>query len=582
MRRKNLFLSLICSVLVAVTMISFTVYSLVSTNPNKGQNDNGGSNVSIVGDSNVADPGDEIVIDENINELRDGSADLPYVLFSASNFVDMLSTYGGQTQPQRTVVKEQVLVEDETGALVPKYDEEGNAVFQNKLDEDGNLVYEYVLDEQGNKVYVPYCFELGKNIDFAGVDVEPLFNNGEKFIGTIDGKGFKLKNISINVTTEGFEDDYSYTVGDHRVAHIALLGDVEGATVKDLTIEAMNVAVAEDVYTFISNGQYDANKGFYKEIIVGSVAANAVDTTFENVKVEATIDAFAYAVYTNNKAAGFNALGGLVAVAEDVTVKGSTIDVEISANAGGNYFVGGVAAYAYSVDVEDTFVDVAVKANYAQRLSIAGMFVKAENVDVAGVNVEFDLTEKSATEAERAEYVSGLGETAHNNNLGKAAGVVVFLTANDDTQKSVFNDVSIVANVDYDCIYAGVIMDVDTTDKTNVELVKLNDVDVNSNVNVLVAYGYARQLVAATVTFTESTTAANITLMGNTKLDKYIVTGSVEQSYSATLFTYKDNYRYLTVDIGTLRFKITTAIAEKLGSTDNLRIKNNTYGAVEY
>lgn len=581
MRRKNLFLSLICSVLVAVTMISFTVYSLVSTNTNKGKNDNTGSNVSIVGDGNV-DPGDEIVIDENINELRDGSEELPYVLFNASNFVEMLSTYGGETQPKRTIVKEQVMVEDETGALVPMYDEQGQPVLQNKIDEDGNLVYEYELDAQGNKVYVPYQFELGKNIDFAGVDVEPLFNNGKEFIGTIDGNGFKLKNISINVSVDEFEDKYSYSEGEYRVAHIALFGDVKDATIKDVVIEDMNVNVNESVYTYVRDVQYDASKGFYREIIVGTVAANAEGAVIENVSVDANINAFAYAIYEQNKAAGYNALGGLVAVANDVEVKGSKIDVEIVANAGLNFYVGGVAAYADTVKVEDTFVETSVKSNYAQRLTVAGMFVKAESLNIVNSNVEFVLNEKSATDAERAEYVEGLGETAHNNSLGKAAGVVVFLTANNDTQKTVLNNVSIVANVDYDCIYAGVIMDVDTTNKTNMELVKLTDVDVNSNVNGLVAYGYARQLVAATVTFTENTTAANITLVGNTKLNKYIVTGSTVQGYTATLFTYKDNYKYLTVDIGTLRFKITTTIAEKLGSTDNLRIKNNAYGAVEY
>ena len=581
MRRKNLFLSLICSVLVAVVMISFTVYSLVSTNPNKGKNDNSGSNVSIVGDGNI-DPGDEIVINEHINELRDGSEELPYVLFSASNFVEMLSTYGGETQAKRTHQKEQVMVEDENGAIVPKYDEHGNPVYQYKVDEDGNYVYDYVLDGSGNKIYVPYYFELGRNIDFTGVNVEPLFNNGKEFIGTIDGNGFKLKNISINVTVGEFESKYSYSEGEYRVAHIALFGDVKDATIKDVVIENMSVAVEESVYTFVRDVKYDASKGFYREIIVGTVAANAEGTVIENVSVDANINAFAYAIYEQNKAAGYNALGGLVAVANDVEVIDSQITVDIVANTGLNFYVGGVAAYADGVKVEDSFIDVSVKSNYAQRLTVAGMFVKAESLRVLNSNVEFALIEKSATSAQRAEYVSGLGDNAHNNSLGKAAGVVVFLTANNDTQKTVMNNVSIVSTVDYDCIYAGVIMDVDSTDKTNMELVKLTDVDVNSNVNVLVAYGYARQLIAATVTFTENTTAANITLVGNTKLNKYIVTGSTVQAYSATLFTYKDNYKYLTVDIGTLRFKITTAIAEKLGSTDNLRIKNKTYGSVAY
>ena len=258
-----------------------------------------------------------------------------------------------------------------------------------------------------------------------------------------------------------------------------------------------------------------------------------------------------------------------------------------------NYYVGGVAAYATGVSVEGTDVDVSVATTYTKKLTIAGMFVKADTITVNDSTVDFELKENVASASERTAYVSSLntvnGDTiinnAHNNNLVKSAGLVVFLNA-ENAQRSVFNKVSIASDVDFDCVFAGSILDVATSNKSNMELVKLHDVYVNSNVNVLVAYGYARQLIAATVTFTKSN-AYNIILTGSTKLTKYIVTGTtedtiVEQRYSASLFTYKDNYKYLTVDIATLRIKTTTSISEKLGSTDNLRIKNNIYGAVDY
>lgn len=597
MKRKNLILSLICSILVAVTMISFTVYSLVAPASKNNQNIGGtGSNVSIGGE-NVVDPGDEIVIDENINELRDGSEELPYVLYNAENFVSMLSEYGSKTQEKKTFVKEPVMVDDGNGALVPKFDENGEQVYQNKVDEDGNLVFEFVLDEDGNKIYVPYYFELGKNIDFAGVDYIPLFNDGTAFSGVINGNGFKLKNIAVNVNADNFKSEFTYkNEKQNLVSHVALFGDMNGAVVKDLTIEAMQVNVDKAVCENIENGVYSDGSSFLTEVAVGSIAGVAVDTKVENVTVDSKINAFAYALYTFNAndelvPIGYNAIGGLFAAAQNVEVEKSTVDVEIVTNAGYRYYVAGVAAYATEVDVKDSRIETTIQDNISkevaskqQRLTVAGMFVVAETINVENTNVEFSVKEVAASAEKRAEYYTALGTTAHNNSLGKAAGITVFLTADSDANKSTFKNVSIVADVDYDCVYAGVIVDVlNTKDKTNKELVKLENVIVDSNVNVLIAYGYGRQIIGATVAFDETQTGANITLTGKTNLSKYKVTSTVYQNYSATLFTYhRSRENCITFSNKALNFKISSTIYAGLGMSDLDGVRFNWFGSVEY
>lgn len=597
MKRKNLILSLVCSILVAVTMISFTVYSLVAP-ASKNNQDNGGigSNVSI-GGSNVVDPGDEIIIDENINELRDGSEELPYVLFSADNYVEMLSEYGSKTQAKKTYVKEPVMVDDGTGALVPKYDENGEQVYQNKVDEEGNLVFEFVLDEGGNKVYVPYYFELGKNIDFAGFNYIPLFNDGSEFSGVINGNGYKLKNIAINVNADNFSSEFAHKNAEQNlVSHIALFGDMNGAVVKDLTIEGLQINVDKAVCENIENGAYSDGSSFLTEVSIGSIAGIANDSRIENVTVDSKINAFAYALYSFNEKnelvpIGYNAVGGLFAAANDVEIVKSTVSVEISANAGYRYYVAGVAPYATEVDVKDSRIETSIVDNISkevaskqQRLTVSGMFVVAETINVENTNIEFDVKEAAASAEKRAEYYTALGTSAHNNSMGKAAGIAVFLTADSDANKSTFTNVSIVSDVDYDCIYAGVILDVlNEVDKTIKELVKLDSVIVDSNVNVLVAYGYARQLIGATVAFDETQTGANITLTGTTNLSKYKVTSTVYQDYSATLFTYhRSRENCIAFSNKDLKFKISTSIYEKLSVSDVMDVRFKVFGSVEY
>ena len=241
MKRKNLFLSLISSVLVAVAIVTVTICSVIKPKTNNNDGVPGADNINInsgVNDSNKedeVDPATQYDLENRFN--RNGSADYPYIIYSVDNFMSMLSTYGGKQKILTMPDMEEVVGED------------GEKVMVKKLDENGNYIFVPVLNEDGSNIYTDVHFELVNDIDFNGVEYVTLFNQGEAFIGHIDGNGFALKNISINVTTENFESEFSYISNGNRYIKVALFGETDGSTFKDLKIESLDVNVASDVYS---------------------------------------------------------------------------------------------------------------------------------------------------------------------------------------------------------------------------------------------------------------------------------------------------------------------------------------------
>ena len=99
MKRRNLFLSLISSVIVAVAIVTVTICSVIP----KKKTQQGGNQVITTPIVDVND--NKKYEDMNLKE-RDGSAAKPYVLYSAESFVDMLENFGGRENVYFEVVKD--------------------------------------------------------------------------------------------------------------------------------------------------------------------------------------------------------------------------------------------------------------------------------------------------------------------------------------------------------------------------------------------------------------------------------------------------------------------------------------------
>lgn len=531
MKRKNLFLSLISSVLVAVAIITVTIVSVIKPNTKpSGDNGNKADNISIVTD-------DEEFINKNKSE-RNGSEEYPYLIYSADSFINLISQFGGEkrliTKPATEIVEIDGV---ETEVL--------------KRDENGNLIFEEVLDADGNNTYGVYNFEFARDIDFAEREYVTLFNANKPFIGNIDAKGYALKNVSILVPSmDTLISKFSFTTeSNKRYARIALFGEIEGSVIKNMKIESLNVNVSSDVYNDISSGNYKYAEGQFSQLVVAGVAGIAKNATISSVTMDARISGSSYALVEGGVISEDNAMGGVAAVAENIVVDNSKINATIYANAGSEYLVGGIAAYGRTAKVSNSEIAVAINASYSERLTMAGMFAYARVFEAVDCKVDFVLNETASAESRNA-YVESLTRDAEGNakiakasDISTAAGIACVIRANGSTQKTVISNVTVKSTVDFDCIFAGAILDTYSNEKTTKTLIKLNDVVVDVNANVLALHGFARQLVASTVSYSDAKLAEgyfNIKIVGSAKLDKYEsavdATKSVNRD-AATIFT---------------------------------------------
>ena len=163
MKKRNLFLSLICSIILTVALVTTTIIGVVS--PNKKSDDKNASNVN--NSQNVTDKGDQEdeepetpVVPEQT--FQDGSKEHPYIITDVESFYDYVGKYGytsGEdavmrpvmvpamvqaTEPEMVPALEPVMVPEFEVVMIPEmipalteklvysYDKEGNLIRINK------------------------------------------------------------------------------------------------------------------------------------------------------------------------------------------------------------------------------------------------------------------------------------------------------------------------------------------------------------------------------------------------------------------------------------------------------------------
>lgn len=550
MKRRNLLLSLICSIVMAVALVTFTIVSVV---PKKQNNSN--NQTSDV----VSDTASEDVL---LNEGRDGSVENPYVIYSVDSFKAL---------------------------LVDKYlDEEGNYIDYNAKDAKGNDLYP--------ELKVGLNYELYRDIDFAGSNFVTIFNKGIPFNGTINGQGFSLKNISIHVTKDNL-DSYLRTYEEksdrntYYRAYVALFGSLQDATISQLNVENINIVVEDDIYAYILNGDFAKEYTMsMKDVVVGTISSFANGVTAQNVSVSGAIDADAYAIYKDNKILGTskNAIGGMFASADTCTLENISIDVEVVSDMNNsaeikdseklrrkrNNYLGGVAGYAWEVDVTNADIKFSVKTVYDEALFVGGVFGYANQVNVNIADVALNVEEINQDDRFNTKVNKVVLDS---NEVCQVAGVVVELVSDAKTETSSFTDIRINANVNIDAIYAGVVVNANSNATMKNEYVyTFTDIIVESKVDVLAGYGFALSLKNAKVyltnTISDEVNAVeyNVKLVGKIRLESFIDIEDANNSrIYADAFAYPGlisgkNVKFYATGDGAVKPVVTKAIEDKL------------------
>ena len=224
-----------------------------------------------------------------------------------------------------------------------------------------------------------YWVALAYNIDMAEANWERGIGDGinATFDGIFDGKGFAIKNLTMNPEA----DSEGYVCG-------GLFGYTYGAaTIQNLTLE--NVAIAT------------TDAGHNVGALVGFANNNGGQLTVKNVTVKGDV---------RIDAPNVDGVGAIVGYSYRSmgTISGCTVDAEDGSYIKGHSFVGGITGYSYS---NATIANCSVKninitATSKDAAAIAGL--------VLGGNKVSGCTVENVTVAAQANYASVVGAIAAN------------------------------------------------------------------------------------------------------------------------------------------------------------------------
>ncbi len=501
MKKRNLFLSLICSIILTVALATFTIISVV----NPGKDKNAGNNQQAGNVSDSTNVGDQTPA-KDINADRDGSKDAPYLLYDADSFIKFVTDYG---YTKIEAVKEPEMTDklDDQGQVV--VDEEGKPVQVPVLDGEGNVVMKDKVDEEGNVIYNDSTyFELANDIDFAGKAYTTLFNQDKPFNGHINGKDFALKNITIDVNKENLGSFvYKNEANKNRYdANIAIFGRVEKAEIVGLKVDNVSVSVADEVYAYIADGGFfnDYEGNAVNDIKVATFAAVSKNSVLD-VDVTGSIKAAAYTLVLGKDPQANSAIGGLVGLAVSTEIKDSNIDVTFTSSETAlyeSYFVGGFAGQAYYSTVATSSAKLAVATSYEYPINIGGAFGYMVDTDIENTKINLAVTESKTRGNFRAVSDYGFDYT----RATWVAGIAPMIKAGEDESVNITN-VTIVATADIDAVYAGAVVEIAAGSvESNIAF---KNVIIDSTVNTLEAFGFARYLGEATVSYDEDATATD-------------------------------------------------------------------------
>lgn len=499
MKKRNLILSLVCSIALTIALVVFTVVTII---PKNGGEDANIKHSSVI---NVAD----------INKERDGSDEKPFVIADADSLKQM---------------------------LVGKYlDNDGNYIDYTQKDAEENLVYPELAEG--------LCYELASDIDYAGADFDTIFNKGMSFNGTIDGKNHTLKNITIEVTKENLAN-FMYLGDKGFRVHIGLFGKLDGAKIINLKIENITVKISDEVLEYLRAADTTFvvdNKDVMYELTVGLVAGLAFDSEI-NVTVEGSIEGFSYCYREDDKASGTNAIGGLVGAAVNTNLTGSMAKTKLTLS-GTNYFVGGLVGKAYNVVADDARAELDLSAKYNQKIYVGGIAGYAAGIEVNNAKVALNVTEIGDR---IASDMLGMFSNDSVNETINISGLVAFIRANDDTQKAIFKNNLVISNIAIDGVYAGAYIEVWSTADETQKLVILENNMIVSNVDTLKAYGLAKNMKNTSVISKLSLdeTGYDFAITGNVRYNNksFSIVAIYIDDLSSTFG--EDGYETLTIILG--------------------------------
>lgn len=448
MKKRNLFLSLICSIVLSITLVLAAVTGVIMPNFNDGKSP------IVPPTTDVGSVADYSAYEEH-NETADGSIENPYYLYNTESFIELLQAHG--TEECYFEVVEDIDFTD----------------------------YEYVTLFIGDEAFNGKINGNGHSLDNISINVT-------------------LENLNQFETSQIISDtDIEGNTNQRNVhnAKIALFGTIKNAEITNLSIDNMNINVENEVYGGITIGAYATSENPINEMVVASIASYAYDSKIE-VNVNANISANAYAAVDNEgRLQGYNTIAGMVGVANATTIANSEANITMNTDKGLSYnfnnrtgkkenvdnnFVAGVVGYLVNEsEISGMTVIFNLTAHYNQESYIGGIVGYTRASKIENDQVTFTVTENRSRATERFDI----------RNVDEIVSWVGGIACTVGENTTISNSIAYSANIAFDCIFGGVYANAYTklVDGVNVGVdgIVVEDVIVNANVDVLRAFGVA-------------------------------------------------------------------------------------------
>ena len=474
--------------------------------------------------------------EDNSYSLKDGAFDGKAV-GAKLQFTAVATTdkYGSTTTYNATIYKQGTGYDENDPEVASK----DNAFLVTNADD---LLAVQDNSERGdNTLRNAYVLQV-EDVDLAGKNWKGISTASAPFMGTYDGDGHKVKNMTININADNYEEyiHRDTTASNNLYLEAGFFTRLAMATVKGLSIVDANITIAENLretlaqYTKVIDEANCTLVGTRVGLVAGDMLKSVVDGTYtrqiielddENNEVATDVN---YTSTISGKIAGlqyekagfnggFGGVAGLVtdkAAGDDVSkVTAYAINATISTSGEDGYnFVGGVVGKVFGhTDLTHPFevYDVNVTLNSAIRFLnqdyVGGAFGYAENAKIYATGENVNTINLNAVDADNA-TIADLNAviTASNFNerleeFSYIAGVAAF------AKNSTFETVNANANISvWTKVSAGFV---------NLQSSTVKDVAVAGTLTGFEASGLARETNNSIITYTQDEfVAANVNL----------------------------------------------------------------------
>lgn len=371
-----------------------------------------------------------------------------------------------------------------------------------------------------------------EDIDLAGKDWKGLAQNYVKpFTGTLAGNGHTVKNMSIHITADNYQD-YLGTLEDGSDSYtklsVGFIRNTLDATITGLSIVDANITIDEDVLAIINpeegsilenikvgllvgdarntiiNGEYTTTTTTYKDDVGENgevIQVPEEKTTTHNSVVSGTINGYSWGKKYGARDYAANGIGAIVGVLYDQYDGGSSHFASIVSNYDTNLTVsspnvegsniGGVVglvivdAGASDVKIKDINATLISNARYGNVNSIGGLAGQVEHTIVENVNVNTTISDNVTNPAVWAVWVN-----SSDKDYGiytEAAGIVASVTNSTFTNVTSTADIDVLARTSAGFVY--------------VESSTLENVITSGTVSGDTATGLAQWLEGSNVTY---------------------------------------------------------------------------------